>query len=72
MTLLDGTYDQTIRAGNTNAETIRIGINSLFTKDNGSGSNISGVRSHSQLPASGSAADYTIDPADLAKTAAWN
>ena len=67
VTLLDGTYDQTIRAGNTNAETIRIGINSLFTKDNGSGSNISGVRSHSQLPASGSAADYTIDPADLLK-----
>ncbi|MFZ9079058.1 MAG: hypothetical protein ACO23H_11040, partial [Alphaproteobacteria bacterium] len=67
VTLLDGTYDQTIRAGNTNAETIRIAINSLFTKDNGSGSNISDVRSHSELPASGIAADYNIDPADLLK-----
>ena len=67
VTLLDGTYDQTIRAGNTNAETIRIAINSLFTKDNGSGSNISDVRSHSELPASGTAADYNIDPADLLK-----
>ena len=67
VTLLDGTYDQTIRAGNTNAETIRIAINSLFTKDNGSGSNISDVRSHSQLSASGTAADYNIDPADLLK-----
>ncbi|XDZ69352.1 flagellin [Alphaproteobacteria bacterium LSUCC0226] len=67
VTLLDGTYDQTIRAGNTNAETIRIAINSLFTKDNGSGSNISNVRSHSELPASGTVADYNIDPADLLK-----
>ena len=67
VTLLDGTYDQTIRAGNTNAETIRIAINSLFTKDNGSGSNISDVRSHSELPASETAADYNIDPADLLK-----
>jgi len=65
--LLDGTYDQTIRAGNTNAETVRIAINSLFTKDNGSGSNISDVRSHSELPASRTAADYNIDPADLLK-----
>jgi flagellin len=32
--LLDGTYDETIRAGNTNAETIRINIGSLKTVDN--------------------------------------
>ena len=35
--LLDGTYDQTIRAGNTNAETTRIKLDSMFIKDNGSG-----------------------------------
>jgi len=29
--VLDGTYDQTIRAGNTNAETIRVAINSVAT-----------------------------------------
>ena len=32
--VLDGSYDQTIRAGNTNAETIRVGINSLKAADN--------------------------------------
>ena len=32
--LLDGTYDETIRAGNTNAETIRINIGSLKTAEN--------------------------------------
>jgi flagellin len=32
--LLDGTYDETIRAGNTNAETIRINIGSLKAADN--------------------------------------
>ena len=31
--LLDGTYDQTIRAGNTNAETIRVAISSLKAGD---------------------------------------
>jgi flagellin len=31
---LDGSYDQTIRAGNTNAETIRVNIGSLKTADN--------------------------------------
>ena len=29
--VLDGTYDQTIRAGNTNAETIRVAVNSVAT-----------------------------------------
>ena len=32
--VLDGSYDQTIRAGNTNAETIRVNIGSLKTADN--------------------------------------
>ena len=32
--VLDGSYDQTIRAGNTNAETIQINIGSLKTADN--------------------------------------
>ena len=31
--LLDGTYDQTIRAGNTNAETIRLSIESTATSE---------------------------------------
>ncbi|MDC0955376.1 flagellin [Alphaproteobacteria bacterium] len=31
--LLDGTYDQTIRAGNTNAETIRLSIGSAATSE---------------------------------------
>ncbi|MDA7586739.1 flagellin [Alphaproteobacteria bacterium] len=31
--LLDGTYDETIRAGNTNSETIRINIGSASTSD---------------------------------------
>jgi len=32
--VLDGSYDQTIRAGNTNPETIRVAIGSLKTADN--------------------------------------
>ena len=32
--VLDGSYDSTIRAGNTNAETIRVSIGSLKTADN--------------------------------------
>ena len=31
--VLDGNYDQTIRAGNTNAETIRVRVDSLSTSD---------------------------------------
>ena len=34
MQVLDGSYDQTIRAGNTNAETIRVSVGSLKTADN--------------------------------------
>ena len=32
--VLDGTYDKTIRAGNTNAETIRVAVDSLKAADN--------------------------------------
>ena len=32
--VLDGSYDKTIRAGNTNAETIRVAVGSLKTADN--------------------------------------
>ena len=32
--VLDGSYDKTIRAGNTNAETIRVSVGSLKTADN--------------------------------------
>jgi len=32
--VLDGSYDQTIRAGNTNPETIRVAVGSLKTADN--------------------------------------
>ena len=32
--VLDGSYDQTVRAGNTNAETIRVNIGSLKAADN--------------------------------------
>ncbi|NBT41032.1 MAG: hypothetical protein EBT20_11300 [Alphaproteobacteria bacterium] len=68
--LLDGSYDQTIRAGNTNAETVRIAINSLFTADNGSSSIRGGPTSHSSpatLRMETGAGEYNIDPADLLK-----
>jgi len=68
--LLDGSYDQTIRAGNTNAETVRIAINSLFTADNGSSSIHGGPISHSSpatLRMETGAGEYNIDPADLLK-----
>jgi flagellin-like hook-associated protein FlgL len=68
--LLDGSYDQTIRAGNTNAETVRIAINSLFTADNGSSSIHGGPTSHSSpatLRMETGAGEYNIDPADLLK-----
>ena len=68
--LLDGSYDQTIRAGNTNAETVRIAINSLFTADNGSSSISGGPISHSSPAVARmetGAGEYNIDPADLLK-----
>ena len=64
--LLDGSYDQTIRSGNTNAETTRIRLDSLFAKDNGSGSSItSRETSYGAGPAATTPADFTIEAADL-------
>ncbi|MDB2469813.1 M10 family metallopeptidase C-terminal domain-containing protein, partial [Alphaproteobacteria bacterium] len=64
--LLDGSYDQTIRSGNTNAETTRIRLDSLFAKDNGSGSSItSRETSYGSGPAATTPADFTIEAADL-------
>ena len=44
--VLDGSYDQTIRAGNTNAETIRVSVGSLKTADT---AKITGLRRILQL-----------------------
>ena len=64
--LLDGSYDQTIRSGNTNAETTRIRLDSLFAKDNGSGSSITSHETSFGLgPAATTPADFTIEAADL-------
>ena len=64
--LLDGSYDQTIRSGNTNAETTRITLSSLFAKDNGSGSSITPREtSFGSGPALTTPADFTIEAADL-------
>ena len=64
--LLDGSYDQTIRSGNTNAETTRISLNSLFAKDNGSGSSITDQEtSFVSRPAATTPADFTIEAANL-------
>jgi len=64
--LLDGSYDQTIRSGNTNAETTRIRLDSLFAKDNGSGTTItSRETSFGSGPAATTPADFTIEAAAL-------
>ena len=64
--LLDGTYDQTIRSGNTNAETTRISLDSLFAKDNGSGSSITSQEtSFVSRPAATTPDDFTIEAANL-------
>ncbi|MDA7586741.1 flagellin [Alphaproteobacteria bacterium] len=64
--LLDGSYDQTIRSGNTNAETTRITLGSLFAKDNGTGSSItSRETSFGSRPAATTPADFNIDAAAL-------
>ncbi|NBT41809.1 MAG: hypothetical protein EBT20_15310, partial [Alphaproteobacteria bacterium] len=59
--LLDGSYDQTIRSGNTNAETTRITLDSLLAKDNGSGA--SGLIAENFLsgPEETTAADYNTN-----------
>ena len=61
--LLDGNYDQTIRAGNTNAETIRIAIDGLQTPD------VAKIEAHAVEKAvrtsSGGTAGTEADPLDL-------
>ena len=58
--LLDGTYDQTIRAGNTNAETTRIKLDSMFIKDNGSGASAA-LRAGPEQTVAG---DYSVNFAE--------
>jgi len=64
--LLDGSYDQTIRAGNTNAETIRITLNSMFAKDNGAVASIK--QSVAAGPSTTSPADYSLNLANAIKS----
>ena len=52
--VLDGSYDQTIRAGNTNAETIRVSVGSLKTADNAK-------IEHMQLKRACSVSDSVLD-----------
>ncbi|MDB0016182.1 flagellin [Alphaproteobacteria bacterium] len=58
--LLDGSYDQTIRSGNTNAETTRIKLDSMFVKDTGSGAS-SALRAG---PETTVAADFSVNFVD--------
>ena len=59
--LLDGSYDQTIRSGNTNAETTRITLNSLLTKDTGSGASALIPGNFSMGPEKTTAAEYNTN-----------
>ena len=59
--LLDGSYDQTIRAGNTNAETTRITLNSMFVKDTGSGASALVAGNSAAGPEETTAADYNTN-----------
>jgi flagellin-like hook-associated protein FlgL len=57
--LLDGSYDQTIRSGNTNAETTRISLNSMFIKDTGASGSI--IHRDYEGPIATTAADFNTD-----------
>ena len=59
--LLDGAYDQTIRAGNTNAETIRVNIGSLKTADNAKLTQYAVEKSISSTAATYSSNTTTLD-----------
>ena len=59
--LLDGSYDQTIRAGNTNAETTRITLNSMFIKDTGAGAGATLSTEFATGPVATSPAQFTTD-----------
>ena len=62
--LLDGSYDQTIRAGNTNAETTRIRLESMFIKDTGAGAGGPIATEFATGPVATSPADFTTDFAE--------
>ena len=71
--LLDGNYDQTIRAGNTNAETIRIAIDGLQTPDVAKFTEFALEKAVGQSGASVGTAgteDYTNDDFETAQAAA--
>ena len=59
--VLDGSYDQTIRAGNTNAETIRVNIGSLKTADNAKLTQYAVEKSISSTAATYSSNTTTLD-----------
>ena len=63
--LLDGTYDQTIRAGNTNSEKIKISIDSLFAKDNGLGATLLAAGLNHSQTSSSLPATYNLNSAQL-------
>jgi len=62
--VLDGSYDQTIRAGNTNSETIRVNIGSLKTADNAK------LNNYARELAVGGATSYSASAVAFAKTLA--
>ena len=64
--LLDGSYDQTIRSGNTNAETTRISLNSMFVKDTGASGSI--IPRGYEGPIATAAADFNTNFANSLAT----
>jgi len=63
--VLDGSYDQTIRAGNTNAETIRVAVGSLKAADTAKIEAHAAEKAFLQVAAGGGVAGTTGDPTDL-------
>jgi len=63
--VLDGSYDSTIRAGNTNAETIRVAVGSLKAADTAKIEAHATEKAFLQVAAGGGVAGTTGDPTDL-------
>jgi flagellin len=63
--VLDGSYDKTIRAGNTNAETIRVAVGSLKAADTAKIEAHASEKAFLQIAAGGGVAGTTGDPTDL-------
>ena len=63
--VLDGSYDKTIRAGNTNAETIRVAVGSLKSSDTAKIEAHAVEKAFLQEAAGGGTAGTTGDPTDL-------